>query len=141
MLLYYRSVAYRLFRTGIATDAARQTARCEYNPTVPAAITLHPLLAEVVRRVVATAHPDRILLFGSTARGDRREDSDFDLLVIKAGVASRRALAQRIYISLVGIPIGVDIVVVTPEDVKGLSAHEPTVLGTALSEAHEVYAA
>ena len=42
------------------------------------------VLAEVVRRLVEAVDPDKIILFGSRARGDYRPDSDLDLLVIKA---------------------------------------------------------
>jgi uncharacterized protein len=51
------------------------------------------ILAEVVRRIVEVAHPDRIVLFGSAARGQMGPDSDLDLLVVKAGVPHRRRLA------------------------------------------------
>ena len=34
------------------------------------------ILAEVVRRIVEVAHPDRIVLFGSAARGQMGPDSD-----------------------------------------------------------------
>ena len=43
------------------------------------------LLEEVVRRVVSVAEPERIILFGSAARGEVRPDSDLDLLVVKDG--------------------------------------------------------
>lgn len=39
------------------------------------------ILAEIVRRIVAAAHPLRIMLFGSAARGETGSNSDFDLLV------------------------------------------------------------
>ncbi len=41
------------------------------------------VLADVIRRVVEAAQPDRIILFGSAARGEMRPNSDLDLLVIK----------------------------------------------------------
>ena len=41
-----------------------------------------PVLAEIVRRLVDVYHPERIYLFGSTARGDAGPDSDYDLMVI-----------------------------------------------------------
>ena len=41
-----------------------------------------PLLSDVVRRLVDVYHPQRIYLFGSTARGDAGADSDYDLMVI-----------------------------------------------------------
>jgi len=38
-------------------------------------------LQELTRVLVDTLHPDRIILFGSRARGDARGDSDYDLAV------------------------------------------------------------
>ena len=74
------------------------------------------VLAEVVRRVVEVAQPERIILFGSAARGDMNRHSDVDLLVVKEG-AHRRRLAGRIYENLCGVGAAVDVVVMTPADV------------------------
>jgi predicted nucleotidyltransferase len=41
-----------------------------------------PVLAEIVRRLVAAYRPDRIYLFGSKARGEAGPDSDYDLMVV-----------------------------------------------------------
>jgi predicted nucleotidyltransferase len=41
-----------------------------------------PLLAEIVRRLVAAYQPERIYLFGSKARGEAGPDSDYDLLIV-----------------------------------------------------------
>ena len=41
------------------------------------------ILNEVVHRLVEAVDPDRIVLFGSRARGDAHPDSDIDLLIIK----------------------------------------------------------
>ena len=41
-----------------------------------------PLLAEIVRRLAAVYQPEKIYLFGSTARGDAGPDSDYDLLIL-----------------------------------------------------------
>ncbi len=99
------------------------------------------LLNEIVRRIVAVAQPDRIILFGSAARGDVDADSDLDLLVIKAGVPHRGRMAEEIYMSLFGIPLAVDIVVVTPEDIERYRDSVATVIRPALREGREVYAA
>jgi uncharacterized protein (UPF0332 family) len=37
---------------------------------------------QIVRRIVETAHPEKIILFGSQAREEARPGSDMDLLVI-----------------------------------------------------------
>ncbi len=96
---------------------------------------------EIVRRVVDVARPDRILLFGSSARGEATENSDVDLLVIKAGVSHRRRLAQDIYVGLIGIPVPVDVIVVTPDDIEELKDSVGTIIPEALTEGIEIYAA
>ncbi len=99
------------------------------------------LLGEVVRRVVETASPDRIILFGSAARGEANPDSDLDLLVVKSGVAHRRRLAQQIYQGLLGLDIPVDVLVVTPEDLAASRNKSGMIIGSALRDGREVYVA
>jgi predicted nucleotidyltransferase len=41
------------------------------------------LTSEIVRRILAVANPDRIILFGSAATGQMTRDSDIDLLVVE----------------------------------------------------------
>jgi predicted nucleotidyltransferase len=43
------------------------------------------ILADIVKRVVRAAKPEKIVLFGSAARGEMGPNSDIDLLVIKGG--------------------------------------------------------
>lgn len=40
------------------------------------------VLAEIVERLASVYQPERIYLFGSTARGDAGPDSDYDLLIL-----------------------------------------------------------
>src|ERR1039458_4564008 len=51
--------------------------------TIPSA--KDPVLAEVIRRLAQTYHPERIYLFGSTARGEAGPDSDYDFMVVVHG--------------------------------------------------------
>ena len=41
-----------------------------------------PILAELVNRLRDLYRPERIYLFGSTARGESGPDSDYDLMVV-----------------------------------------------------------
>ena len=50
------------------------------------------VLDEIVRRIVEVAAPEKIILFGSAARGEMGPHSDVDLLVIKSGVTHRGRL-------------------------------------------------
>ena len=98
-------------------------------------------LAEIVRRIVHVAAPERIVLFGSAARDEAGPASDLDLLVIKPGRYHRGRLTDAIYRSLIGVDRAVDVVVVTPEDVERYRDAPGLVIGPALREGRVVYAA
>jgi len=97
------------------------------------------VLGEIVRRIVDAADPDEIILFGSAARGRLTRHSDFDLLVVKPGVEDRRHLIQRVHAHLYGIPIPVDVVVVSPEEVQEARGHAWTFLARALRGGRSLY--
>jgi predicted nucleotidyltransferase len=98
------------------------------------------LLDEIVRRIVEAARPDRIILFGSAARGRMGKDSDLDLLVVKSGVSHRRKLAQQIRLRMFGVGVPMDIVVVTPEDIEAFQDKVGTIIGSAMREGEVIYA-
>jgi|GEM_PF-6548342 len=71
-----------------------------------------PILAEITRRLVAALNPVRVYLFGSRARDDNEEDSDYDVLVVVPTSTERSAnLEQQAHRSLHGIPVSVDVLV------------------------------
>jgi predicted nucleotidyltransferase len=76
---------------------------------------LDQAIRAMVRRIVDEFDPDRIILFGSRARGDARPDSDVDLLVVMPVEGSTREKAIDIRVALRDIPVPKDIRVVTPE--------------------------
>ncbi|MDO9542451.1 MAG: nucleotidyltransferase domain-containing protein [Kiritimatiellia bacterium] len=102
--------------------------------------TLDTNINEIVRRVVAAVQPEKIILFGSSARGDTNSASDFDLLVVKPCL-SRRQIAGKIYRALIGFGHAVDVVVVTPEDITRYGANPALILEPALREGIVLYAA
>ena len=95
-------------------------------------------LAEIVRRIVEVAAPERIIMFCSAARGRMGRNSDVDLLVIKQG-ANRLALAQRICAGLHGAGEAVDVIVVTPEDVERYRDNPALIIAPALEEGEVIY--
>lgn len=66
-------------------------------------------------RIVKQFRPERIILFGSSARGTAGPDSDVDLLVVMPVEGSRREKAVEIGVALHDIRVPKDIVVTTPE--------------------------
>ena len=99
------------------------------------------LLDEIVRRIVEVARPERIILFGSTARGEAGPDSDLDLLVVKSGVAHARRLEGEIYVNMFGLGVSVDIVVVAPEDLVAFRHKVGSIIRPALRDGREIYVA
>lgn len=89
------------------------------------------VIDEFVRRIVAVAHPERIIVFGSAARGQMGPDSDIDVIVVKTGVPHRRRLAQEIYMSLGGLGVAMDVIVATTEDVEHLQDRVGSVIAPA----------
>jgi type I restriction enzyme S subunit len=98
------------------------------------------VLEQVVKRIVEAVAPEKIIVFGSAARGEMGPDSDLDLLIVKSGV-HRLATAQMIEHSLIGITIPTDIVVATPKDIETHKNTIGLIYRPALQEGKILYAA
>src|SRR5450830_61090 len=70
---------------------------------VQAKSTSEQKISEMVRRIVEGFHPDKIILFGSYARGAAGPDSDADLLVVMPVKGSKREKAIEIDVELAGM--------------------------------------
>jgi predicted nucleotidyltransferase len=106
----------------------------------PGARPTQALLDELVRRIVAATHPQRIILFGSAARGEMGPNSDLDLLVV-AATTDRHATARTVRRALRGLGVAKDVIVVTPEDIERHKDNRGLVLYPALREGKLLYAA
>lgn len=95
---------------------------------------------DLISRIVATAHPERIIVFGSHARQQATPNSDVDVLVVVPEGTHRRKAAQAIYRGLLGFGLPVDIVTATPSDLDKYRNTSGLIYGEALREGHEVYA-
>ncbi|MCX5919289.1 MAG: nucleotidyltransferase domain-containing protein [Deltaproteobacteria bacterium] len=79
-------------------------------------ISVRREINNMVRRIVEGFDPEKIILFGSHARGEAGPDSDVDLLVVMPVSGSKREKAIEIGVALHGIRIPKDIIVTTPEE-------------------------
>ena len=74
-------------------------------------------IKEVARRIVEEFNPERIILFGSYAKGTATEDSDVDLLVILP--FKGKAVSKSVQIRLkIRPPFPLDLIVRTPQRVR-----------------------
>lgn len=98
-------------------------------------------LDRLVQAIVDRVAPLRIILFGSTARGDAGADSDIDLLIVVADGTHRRQTAQRLYREINGIGAPFDLVVATRSDLEQHADNKGLIYRSVLREGREVYAA
>ncbi len=94
---------------------------------------------EMVRRIVKRVHPEKIILFGSYARGSATIDSDADILVVMPVKGSKRKRATDIDLALVGVDLPVDVIVVTPEELEQNRNRIGTIIYPALREGKVLY--
>jgi uncharacterized protein len=95
----------------------------------------------IVKRIVEVAKPEKIIMFGSAARGEMGPHSDVDLLVVKRGEFHRGHLVEEIYMNLIGVGQAVDVIVVTPEEIEKYKDRVALVIYPAVREGKIVYAA
>lgn len=84
-------------------------------------------IADLAQRAAqAASGPARVMLFGSYARGDARDDSDLDLLVLEPSFADKADEYVRIRSAIGALDVGVDLLLYTDEEFERRS----TVPGT-----------
>ena len=55
------------------------------------------MIEQIINIIIATVEPDKIILFGSYARGDYKKDSDLDVLILKKGLKNERVATNSLY--------------------------------------------
>ncbi|MBI4026029.1 MAG: nucleotidyltransferase domain-containing protein [Verrucomicrobia bacterium] len=100
-------------------------------------------LPRIVEAIVHDYQPERIILFGSYARGDAKAPhSDLDLLVLKDGAASNRlesAKIRRCIRQWIG-PYSFTILPMDPRRLDERSRNGEAFIQTVLLEGRELYA-
>ena len=76
------------------------------------------LIQYIVKKIVQEVKPEKIILFGSYARGDFNKSSDLDLFIIKDDEASSRVIRRKIEALLRGRRFAVDLLVRKSEEVE-----------------------
>lgn len=98
------------------------------------------LIDQMVSRIVEQFRPERVILFGSYARGEAGRDSDVDLLVVMPVSGSKRAKQVEVRLALHDIRLPKDIVVVTPAEFERHQDIVGTIVRPAVREGKVLYA-
>ena len=100
-------------------------------------------LQVMVRILIEAADPEKIILFGSRARGDARPDSDVDLLVVETEPFGKdrswQEETRRLHEAVGAQGVGKDILVCSLEDVEYWRDSLNNVLARALREGEVLY--
>ena len=91
-------------------------------------------IREMAQKIANRFHPEKIILFGSYARGEATEISDVDLLVILRTQLPKPRRSAPMYSLLRDYACGKDILVYNPEEVREYRALPMTLIHRALSE-------
>lgn len=101
------------------------------------------LIGQMVQAIVDEVDPEQVILFGSRGRGDERQDSDVDLVVVETEPfgpeRSRHKEMVRLYHAVAGFPVAADVLVYSREDVDYWRDSINHVLARALREGKVLY--
>lgn len=97
------------------------------------------LFDEIVRRIRNAGNPQRIVLFGSRARGDAHPDSDLDLLIVEETTLPRHRRSIPYLRALLGLFRAKDVVVYTPAEIAEWAGVPNAFVTTALREGRVLY--
>ncbi len=92
-----------------------------------------------VRRIRNVVEPDKIILFGSRARGDAKTGSDYDLLVVAPSRLPRWRRTPKIYGALAGTNVSIDIVWWTRKEIEEWQNVQSHFITTAVREGRVLY--
>ena len=97
------------------------------------------MLNDIRNRIVRTAKPIKIIIFGSYAKGRHGPDSDLDILVIKETSLPRYKRDKEIRLAIREYMFSKDILVYTPEEVKEWENVKSAFVTTAIREGKVLY--
>lgn len=97
------------------------------------------VINQIISKILEVIKPDKIILFGSQARGTADSDSDYDVLIIKNEIPDYFNSLKQIYRKMLEIDARVDIVLKSSEDVEKSKQKIVSITKEALKEGIVIY--
>ena len=101
------------------------------------------ILDQMVDIIVRAVDPERIILFGSRARGEARPDSDVDILIVDSRsfdeTINQATLLGNLWNLLRHFRLAVDLLLFSPEEVQKWKDSRYHIIGTVLREGRVLY--
>ena len=96
---------------------------------------------EAVRTAVETAHPSRVILFGSWARGEAKWDSDLDMAVLLPDVDEQDlgTIYRNLRRKLEDVPMTIDLVIGTESQFRQLGSSSGSIYNRILTQGRVAY--
>jgi predicted nucleotidyltransferase len=66
-----------------------------------------PIMKQIVTFITSKISPERIVVFGSHARGENRKDSDIDILILMKNLENEREITGLLYKELLNSDISI----------------------------------
>ncbi len=109
--------------------------------TIPMTPAQESLLQQIRETIIREVHPQLIVLFGSRARGEATEDSDWDFLIVGEAdpAEGRRHRLGRLYCALENVPVSKDLLLYTPDEVETWRGARNHIIARALREGRILY--
>ena len=101
--------------------------------------TVDERIQEMVRRIVEAVGPDRVIMFGSRARGEAGADSDVDLMIIAPSDLPIWRRTMPLYMLRGGLGLAKDLLWWTPEEVEDWREVRSHIISRALREGKVLY--
>ncbi len=113
------------------------------SPTKLGVIDVDQIARDIINATVAAVAPERIVLFGSRARGDAGPDSDLDLLVVARDSFTpqhtRQGELRRIRQALRAFRLPVDVLLYSSDEIDAWRKSPNHVIARSLREGITVY--
>ena len=93
----------------------------------------------VVKRIVENVNPRMIVVFGSVARREARDDSDLDILVVFDGDIDEKEMYRRVSGLFIGLKLDFDLIVMGSNDFERYKDNEYSFTHEIMSTGEVVY--